>query len=163
MDRNMRHNQNFMLKSFSGWPVGEGGVMDLSWQERSHWFAINRNRMFVAGGVALLTGLGAAMVATNPTPADYEQFATQQLVAYLDREVCLEAPVAFNLRQQCKSFLKANRSQLRTFIADNTSRRNFILFSLYSTELSVASFVPTYQVESVGIFDRFFIYQTTQE
>jgi hypothetical protein len=103
------------------------------------------------------------MVVTNPGQVAYETYATRKLVDYLDQNVCSEAPVAFGLRQECASILKNNRSQIRKFIAENTHQQNFILFSLYTTDLSVGSFLPSYRVESVGAFDQFYIYETVKE
>lgn len=103
------------------------------------------------------------MVATNPSQAAYEAYATQKVMTLLDHNVCAEAPKAFNLRKDCKSLLTSRRSDIKRFIADNTYSQNFIFFSVYTTDVSVASFLPDYRVETVGAFQRFHIYETVRD
>lgn len=103
------------------------------------------------------------MVVTNPSQAAYEAYATQKIVTLLDHNICAEAPTSFGLRQDCKNLLKTNRAKVREFVADNTERKDFIFFSVYTTRLSIASFLPAYRVETVGAFRQFQIYETIQE
>lgn len=136
--------------------------MDSIWQRR-------RSTLFrgthVIGGfaIAALTGLGSLMAVTNPGQTTYETFATQRLVTFLHDNVCSEAPEVFNLRRDCLDMVKNNRSQLRDFVAKSTYRRNFVFFSIYTTELTVAAFAPSYRVQTVGIFNRFYVYEALQE
>jgi hypothetical protein len=135
--------------------------MDSSW-EKQHGFSVSSKNLGVLG-LGALTCLGGVMVATNPGQAAYETFATQQLVTYLDQEVCAKAPTEFGLKQECRSLLQSNRPQIQKIIADSTQQRNFVFFSVYTTELSVASFLPKYRVLTLGVFDQFLIYDTMQE
>jgi uncharacterized protein YceK len=113
-----------------------------------------------------LAGVGAILAATNPDQATYERFATQQLIVYLDQNACIKAP--FGLKERCQSLLESNKTQIQTLISEGTQRQNFIFFSLYTTDLSVdnllpigaGNFIPSYHVESIGIFQKFHIYQT---
>jgi hypothetical protein len=135
--------------------------MDLSW-DKQHRFSIHPKKpgLWALGAV---TCLGAALVATNPSQEAYERYATDRLITYLDQEVCSKAPKLLGLNQDCQSLLASNRAQLRTLIADYTQQRNFVLFSVYTTELSVVPFLPRYRVTTVGILDQFFIYDAVQE
>lgn len=120
--------------------------------------------VFGVGALGLLAGLGSLMSITNPGQPDYEEFATRSLMVYL-KERCSKAP--FGLADQCPEFLTANQPQIRRLVAENTERHNFIFFSVYRTELAVQSLLPilsalplpAYQVETVGAFQKFYIYE----
>ncbi len=135
--------------------------MDSSWVKQ-YRFSINTKSLSFLG-LGALTCLGGLMVATNPGQDAYESYATQQLVTYVDDQVCDKAPKAFGLKQECRSLLQSNRSQIKKMIADGTQQRNFVFFSVYTTELSVTSFLPKYRVLTLGMFDHFLIYDTMQE
>lgn len=135
--------------------------MESSW-ERRRSFAINIRKFGLALGLFAATSTGAAMAIMNPSEAAYEVYATQKVIKLLDQNVCAEAPQAFNLKQDCKALLVSNRSYIQEFIANNTHRQDFLFFSLYTTDISVASFLPDYRVEAVGAFRQFHIYQTAQ-
>lgn len=122
-------------------------------------------RTHLMGGlaIAVLTSIGSVLAITNPDQVAYETFATQKFVSFLNKNVCAEAPEAFNLRRDCLAMVQNNRSQLQDFLANNTYRRNFVFFSFYTTELSVAAFVPTYRVQTLGLLNQFYIYEAFQE
>ena len=109
--------------------------------------------------VSAIAALGTVMAATNPSQAAYETYATNQLIHQIDTQVCAEAPKTFNLQNQCRSLLKSNRAQIRQLISDGTQRRNFIFFSIYSTDISIASFAPSLRVEAIGAFQQFRVYE----
>lgn len=133
--------------------------------------------MAIAGGV-VLAGAGITLAVTNPTQVEYEQFAAQTLTAYLEGNVCTKAPADFALQGKCRELLKSNQSEVRKIIAGSTQRQNFLLFSIYTTELSatsslpasvtavlpstIISLLPTYHFETVGIFRRFVVYQVRE-
>jgi hypothetical protein len=135
--------------------------MDSSW-DKQHRFSINPKRigLWAMGGLTCLVGV---LIATNPRQDAYERYATERLTTFLNGQVCAKAAKAFGLNQDCQSLLDSNRPQIRNLIADNTQHHNFVLFSVYTTELSVASFLPKYRVQTVGVFDQFFIYDAVQE
>lgn len=135
--------------------------MDSSWAKQ-HGFSINSKSLSFLGIGAFIC-LGSVMVATNPGQDVYETYATQQLVTYLDEQVCAKAPTTFGLNRDCRSLLQSHRSQIQKIIADGTQQRNFVFFSIYTTELSVTSFLPKYRVITLGVFDQFLIYDTMQE
>lgn len=112
----------------------------------------------LVGGVAIAT-IAGAMVATNPKSSSYEDFASQQLVEYLQENVCDKANQNFGniLQQSCDNFLQDARPQLENLIAQRTERQDYILFSIYRTNLSVAAFLPAYEFETLGVFSHFHI------
>lgn len=111
-----------------------------------------------------------ALTATNPTSEDYETFAVEQAKDYLKTEVCPEKlPLIGNaLEEECQTFLdsEAAQPQLRAVIASGTDRQNFVLFSLYRTELAIDTLfpfiprglVPAYEIKSVGLARSLHLY-----
>ncbi|MDX2232527.1 MAG: DUF4359 domain-containing protein [Leptolyngbyaceae cyanobacterium bins.349] len=136
-------------------------MMESSWG-RQHGLRVGTRKFLTGLGVIAVTSMGAVMAVMNPSQATYETYATQKVVALIDQNICVEAPKSFNLRQDCRSLIANNRSQIRQFIANNTSHQNFIFFSIYTTDVSVAAFLPNYRVETVGAFQRFYIYDTVR-
>lgn len=112
-------------------------------------------------GLAVL-GIAGLMVATNPDEAAFGEFALQQVKT----QGCKEVPQI--IRQQCPQFVQENQAQVKKLIAQSTERQNYGLFSLYRTNLSTRSIipdlpvfldVPAFQLETVGMMGKFYIYQ----
>lgn len=110
-------------------------------------------------GGAVLVGIGGAMVATNPDPANYEKFATREVSQYLKQQVCPKAPKVLGFQEQCPTFVDANQPQIEKIISEGTQQQNFLFFSIYKTDLSVSSLLPTYHFETIGIFQNFHVYK----
>jgi hypothetical protein len=119
-------------------------------------------------GMALV-GLGAAMVITNPSQASYEEYATQQLAAYLRDNTCADAGEL--LKDGCSKLLNENQSEIKELISANTQRQNFGVVSFYKTDLSVGellpsflkNLVPSYHFETVGVFSSFHIVEAKKQ
>lgn len=111
-------------------------------------------------GCAILAGLGAALAVTNPGSKDYENYASTELNLYLKENVCKETSEDFGdfVKRLCPSIVDTIRPQLQQLIIKNTKRQNFILFSIYSTDLSLPSPLPGYYFETVGAFNNFSTY-----
>ncbi|MCU0549236.1 MAG: DUF4359 domain-containing protein [Leptolyngbya sp. Prado105] len=116
-------------------------------------------------GLAVLGGAGF-MALTNPDEDAFEEFAFQQVRV----QGCKEVPQI--IREQCPQFVQDNQEQLKKLIAQSTDRQNFGLFSIYRTHLSTRSIVPNlpifldlpaFQLETVGMFGKFYIYQAEQQ
>ncbi len=105
------------------------------------------------------------MALTNPNQATYEEYATEQLTTYLKDEACTQAPKVFSnfLQRQCKSLLDTGRPQIQLIISKATQRQNFILFSIYRTNLDIGPYLPAYHFETVGAFQNFYVYQATEQ
>jgi hypothetical protein len=112
-------------------------------------------------GGLLLTSLGAVMGATNPGLADYTTYATDQLTHYAQTKLCSNAnqSLPFRLGQNCQSILVRSQPQIERMIAESTYRQNFLVFSLYKTELSVSPLLPSYRFETLAVFQKFYTYQ----
>lgn len=112
-------------------------------------------------GTGILVLLGVAMAATNPNQAQYNQFAAQKTAAFIQSDIC-EAPIDIPdvlksfLRGGCSAWANSSQSSIANYIDQNTERRNFLLFSLYTTTL------PTHQIKAVGIFEQFYLYNVSR-
>lgn len=117
----------------------------------------------------VLLGLGVAAAVTNPEQAAYEEFAAQQLGQYLKENTCAKAGLA--LQSSCASLIQENQPQIQKLIAANTQRQNFLLLSLYKTDLApgellpdfLASAVPSYHFETAGVFSSFHVYKAQKQ
>lgn len=116
-------------------------------------------------GTAALAVVGVAMAITNPSQADYEEYAVQRLTEYLSSDVCTEAPKVFGnfLQRNCQTLVDSSRPQMRQLIAQTTQRQNFILFSIYSTDLSISPIIPSYHFETVAGLQSFYTYAAQKQ
>jgi len=112
----------------------------------------------------LLVGIGLALVITNPDEDSYDQYATRQLTTYLKENTCTKPSGTFGnfLRQQCGALLEQNQKAIKQLISKHTQRQNFVVLSIYKTDLAIpelASVIPAYHFESVGAFQTFYTYK----
>ncbi len=113
-----------------------------------------------------IAGVGVASASTNPDEAAYHNYATTRLTSHLKTNVCPQAPNLFgnDLEEECMEFLNNNQSQLKQLIASETTRENYLFLSIYSTRLSaegllpapISQLLPSYQFQTVGVFQQFF-------
>ena len=117
-------------------------------------------RFSTAIGGITLASLGVFMALTNPSQKAYEEYAMEELTTYLKDEVCTQVPSLLGdfLQQQCKILVDTGRPQIQQIIAETTERQNFLVFSIYRTHLSVNSDLPSYEFETVGVVQSFYIY-----
>lgn len=96
--------------------------------------------------VALLGGgLVVGLAITNPGPAAFAEYGGGRLTALLVKEVCDQDGMTGVLRlliRQCPALIQSQRPALGTLVGINTRRRNFLLFSVYHTELDLAALLP---------------------
>lgn len=134
---------------------------DSPWQEPPR-SAISCKSLIWTGGMVLL-GLAGIMVATNPTDTAYERFATQELSTYIEDNVCGGTPLPFGLGSQCTFLLQSNQPQIQRLIANSTHQRNFLFFSLYTTNLSLDDSLPSYHVETLGVLQNFHTFKIQEK
>lgn len=113
---------------------------------------------------AVLAAVGIGMAASNPAPEAYDDYATEQLTLYLKDNACTQAPNVLGdfLQTQCAAILQDNQEQIRRLIANNTDRQNWLLLSIYKTDLSVSDLLPSYHFETIGVFGNLYTYKAEQ-
>jgi hypothetical protein len=118
-------------------------------------------RVLTTLGSLLLAGGGLIMMIGNPGPQDYETYATDALSRYLKEQICPQA--ANNLggliQSYCKTLVDTGRPQIHHLITYSTTRKNYLIFSIYATELSLPSPVPTYKFQTIGVMQQFYTYE----
>ncbi|MBR8836597.1 MAG: DUF4359 domain-containing protein [Stigonema ocellatum SAG 48.90 = DSM 106950] len=116
-------------------------------------------------GVVGLTVLGLEMAKTNPSQAEYEDYAVQELTGYLKKNVCKKTTSILQklIKFDCEKLVDSANPQMRDIIANSTERQDFVIFSIYRTDLKLNSWIPSYKLETVGAFDKFYTYNTEQQ
>jgi hypothetical protein len=117
------------------------------------------------GAAAGLAALGVTMAKTNPTQVEYEEYAVQRLTKYLKTDICkkttniLENLIHFN----CEKLIDSANPQMQEIITRTTERQNYIIFSIYRTDLKINSWMPSYKFETVGAFNQFYTYTAEEQ
>jgi len=117
------------------------------------------------GAAAGLAALGVTMAKTNPSQVEYEEYAVQRLTKYLKTDVCkkstnfIENLIHFN----CDKLVDSANPQIQEIIARTTERQNYIIFSIYRTDLKINSWIPSYKFEKVGALDQFYTYTAEKQ
>ncbi len=128
-------------------------------------------------GVFGLAALGVVMTQTNPNQFEYEEYAAQRLTQYLNTNVCKKTPKFLEnvIQFNCKQVVNSAQPQIREIIAESTERQDFIVFSIYRTNLNLNSLIPALRVDSVlpstpgykfetlGAFEQFYTYKAEQQ
>lgn len=112
-----------------------------------------------------LVVLGVTMAKTNPSQAEYEEYAMQRLTKYLKSDVCKKTPKMLEnlIKLDCDKLVDSASPQVRELVAATTQRQDFIIFSIYQTDLKLNSWLPSYTFESVGAFENFYTYSAEQQ
>lgn len=91
---------------------------------------------------------------TNPPQKKYEQFAAEQLVKYAKENVCMAK--SENIQeavksQMCNLIIDTGKHQIPKLIEKTTHQRNYVLFSIYETNLYI------YNFETIALLNQFFV------
>ncbi len=105
-------------------------------------------------------GLGGIMALTNPDRVAYETYAVEQ-IGNLVRDQCDRAPAGLGILFQgpCRAAIEAYKPQIRPLLAATTTRQNWILFSIYRSDISIPAINFNDRFESIGLFNHFFTYK----
>ncbi|MBD2666532.1 hypothetical protein B6N60_00156 [Richelia sinica FACHB-800] len=116
-------------------------------------------------GATGLASLGVVMAQTNPEQTKYEDYALQRLNKFLTTDVCkgTQGLIENLLNLKCDKLVASANPQMRLVIADTTERENYLLFSVYRTEIKVSSWLPGYKLETVGAFNQFYTYNAGEQ
>jgi hypothetical protein len=115
----------------------------------------------ITGGLLFVAAVGGSMVATNPRQEAYEAFATGALIEYAGENLCTKVPILG--KAQCEALLNTNRAEIKQFVSKGTERRNYGLFSIYVTDLSISTWLPSYHFETLGLFGQFIVLKAQEE
>ena len=120
----------------------------------------------VLGALAASTVVGG-LVLTNPGPEAFEDFAADQLVQLLTQDLCSDGGLPMLMRvvvRDCPGLVRSQRTPRGAWARQGTRRRNFGLFSLYSTNLGGQQLaqwqVPRYKATTFAAAGRFVVLRT---
>ena len=110
---------------------------------------------------AISLGLGAIAFLTNPGQQKYRQYADNILRTELQDRVCTQVSedLVQWLESQCYILVSAASPYLAEVVIQQTTRHNFLLFSIYQADLPLPSPLPTYHLETLGILGNFYTYR----
>lgn len=116
-------------------------------------------------GAAGLAVFGVTMAKTNPSQTEYEEYAVQRLTQYLKDDVCKKTSKFIEnlLNSKCDKLVDSANPKIKGILAATTQRQDFIVFSVYRTDLEVNSWLPSYKFETVGAFNNFYTYTAEQQ
>jgi Domain of unknown function (DUF4359) len=105
-------------------------------------------------------GFGGLMALTNPDRSAYESYAVDR-IGDLAKEECDHAPAGLGvlIQETCRTAIAAYKPHLQPLLATTTSRQNWLLFSIYRSDISIPAVNFQARVEAIGILDRFFVYK----
>lgn len=118
-------------------------------------------QLIFKGGLITLGMLGGLLIVTNPGQKTYKIYASTNLSNYLKDDICTQGDGELGefLTSQCKSLVDVSRPQLEEFISTKTERRNFLVFSIYETNLVLFESLPSYRFQTVGLLRQFYTYE----
>ncbi|GAB1541541.1 hypothetical protein NUACC21_42120 [Scytonema sp. NUACC21] len=121
--------------------------------------------IIICVGALGLGTIGLAMAKTNPSQQKYEDYAVQQLSDYLKGNVCKKSQNIFEniIKLNCSELLESATPQIREIISIRTERQDFLIFSVYRTDLTINNWIPSYKFETVGAFDNFYTYSAQKQ
>jgi hypothetical protein len=120
----------------------------------------------------LLAGAATfGLVSTNPGPVDFEEFAAERLTRLVSDELCSEDGLPMLMRlviHDCPELVRSQRRVLGRLAVEHTLRRNFGIFSLYSTELGGQQLLPDwrlprYEAVTLAVAGRFLLLQAHEQ
>ncbi len=121
-------------------------------------------------GALTASAVGGGLVLTNPGPEAFEDFAADQLVELLTRDLCSDGGLPMLMRvvvRDCPGLVRSQRTPLGTWASQGTRRRNFGLFSLYSTNLGGQQLaqwqIPRYKATTLAAAGRFVVLRTGRQ
>ena len=126
---------------------------------------IKPSMTIICAGIVGLGVLGVFMINTNPSQPQYEQYASLKLTEYLKANICNKYPNLLQsiIKFDCEYLLKKANPYIKDLISTTTQRQNYVLFSMYRTNLKLSSLLPAYAFESVGAFENFYTYKAEKQ
>ncbi|MEM8676047.1 MAG: DUF4359 domain-containing protein [Cyanobacteria bacterium P01_G01_bin.67] len=112
------------------------------------------------GGVIVLA-IGAIALATNPGEQKYQEYANTTIQTKLKDKVCTQVAedLGIWIEGQCQILITTAGPYLADAINQQTTKHNFLLFSIYQADLSLPQPLPEYRLQTLGILGNFYIYQ----
>jgi len=110
--------------------------------------------LWLAFGITAALLLACGLALTNPTPADFEDFAAVRLVHLADQELCHKPALPMLLQMvipNCSALVQEQRQTLGRLAREHSRRLNLGLASVYSTNFGGQQLVPNWRLPRYGV------------
>ena len=92
------------------------------------------------------------MAVSNPSKERYIEYATEQFSETGKTSICTgDLPIA--AQQSCKFLISQGKGVIKTLVENSTKQQNFVVFSLYATEM------PNRKITTIAAFGNFFMFK----
>ncbi|MEI6380124.1 MAG: DUF4359 domain-containing protein [Cyanobacteriota bacterium ELA615] len=118
--------------------------------------------LLVSCATVLSIGFIGCLFLTNPGQEDYEEYATEQMIFYVKDKICSDHRGTVFLQRYCQTLVDSSREQLGRFLSQKTQRHNYLLFSIYRTDLLLPGIMPRFQFQTIGILQNFYTFESDQ-
>jgi len=93
--------------------------------------------------------IAVGMAITNPSKDRYIEYATEQFSETGKTSICAGENIPIAAQQSCKFVISQGKGVIKKVVDNSTKQQNFILFSLYETDL------PNKKVTTIAAFGNF--------
>ena len=101
-------------------------------------------------GVAAISGV---MAFSNPSKERYIDYATDQFAEMGKSSLCSDSNLPSLAQQSYKFMVSQGRRVIKPYIDGSTKQQNFILFSIYETEM------PNRKLSTIAAFGNFYMFR----
>ncbi len=123
-------------------------------------------QVLLISGCLGLTAIVAGLMFTNPVSAAYEDYLLEEIRRRAQQECSRASENAIGTlvaNMTCQNLASAGRpylqKMLKPIIAGHTSKQDFGIASIYTTQINIAELNFSGRIETIGILDRFFTYR----
>jgi hypothetical protein len=122
------------------------------------------NKLYGVSGLIIAVGAIALMV-TNPNEAAYQEYGAIIMSEELKEQGCSKIPPGLGdfLKLQCQNLVEKLRPDLQQLIANNTQRKNYLILSIYETNLTPPQPLPSYHFQTLAAFNNFWILKAEEQ
>lgn len=121
--------------------------------------------MLICVSAASIGIIGSILTGTNPNQNQYEEYALDKVTTYLKTDVCNKTPSFLEklIEVNCEEMLQSAMPHLKELITTTTNRQDYLIFSIYRTEIKLDSVIPGYKFETVGALNQFYTFNAEQK
>ena len=121
--------------------------------------------MLICVSAASISIIGSILTQTNPNQNKYEEYALDKVKTYLKTDVCNKTPSFLEklITVNCEEMLQSAMPHLKELITTTTNRQDYLIFSIYRTEIKLDSVIPGYKFETVGALNQFYTFNAEQK
>jgi len=101
-------------------------------------------------GAAVVVGV---MAISNPSKERYIDYATEQFAETGKTSICAGDNIPIAAQQSCKFVISQGKGVIKSLIENSTKQQNFLLFSVYATDL------PNQKITTIAALGNFYMFK----